>query len=436
MRQLKHYYYMDLKPEDEQQLMYGAVAGMMNELRQEPFDDEFSHFYDPKLYEDLQAQTTGEYAGIGILMGMSADGMYPQVVTVFDNTSALETGIQEDDIITKINEEEAFGMYLPEVASKIRGEPGTTVDLEIYRPEDNEFFDFTVERRTVEYSSIGKSELLDANVGYIEISTFAEETANDFHAAMENLLEQGMTSLIIDLRGNTGGLFNAACEVADQFISPEMKANLDAEPGVLVSVEQREKGEMQKHAMIATEDSVKYKLPVVILIDSSTASSSEILAGALRDYDLAKIVGETSFGKGVVQAVNPLETAGEKATSALAITIGKYFTPDGNDLHRVGIVPDIWYDWDSQLADDAKLKEINDIAEVKRDELMELRAEARKYLQDHDLVLQRGKDVALKLASGEDVPDVAKPEDSSESHLPLEAKKSNNQEQPETDQQN
>ncbi len=424
LRQLKRHYFMSISADEEKQLMYGAVSGMMNELRKEPFNDEFSHFYDPELYQDLEAQTTGEYAGIGILMGISADGMYPQVVTVFDNTSAAEVGIIEDDIITKINDEDAFGMYLPEVASQIRGEPGTTVELQVYRPEDNEFFDFTVERRNVEYSSISKYMMLDDAVGYIEISTFAEETADDFHAALRELIDKGMDSLVIDLRGNTGGLFNAACEVADLFITPEMKAGEDAEPGVLVTVEQRVNGKLERQSMIATNECEKYNLPVVILTSPTTASASEILTGALRDYGLAKVVGETSFGKGVVQAVNPLEQDKENATSALAITIGKYFTPAGHDLHRVGIVPDIWYDWNSQLAEDPKLKQLNDTAEKKRDELLELRAEARKYLKDNDMLLNHGAEVAVQLAKGEEVPDVPKPEEDSVEHMPMEAMQS------------
>jgi carboxyl-terminal processing protease len=421
LRQLKHHYFMDIDTDNEKKLMYGAVSGMMNELRQDPFSDEFSHFYDPELYKDLEAQTTGEYPGIGILMGMSSDGMYPEVVTVFDNTSAMEVGMQKEDIITKIGDKDAFGMYLPQVATLIRGEPGTKVELEVYRPSDNEFFNFTVERRNVEYSSVSKIELKPGNVGYIELSTFADQTAKDFNAAMVKLQGEGMKSLVIDLRGNTGGLFNAACEVADLFITKDMKATPDSEPGVLVTVEQRVNGKLERQAMIASEDGPKYKLPIVILAGPSTASSSEILTGALRDYGLAKVVGETTFGKGVVQAVNPLEYEGEKAIDALAITIGKYYTPAGHDLHRIGIDPDIWYDWDSQLKEDSELQQLNDVAEKKRDELLELRAQVRKYLREHDMLLEHGAQIADKLAKGEKVPDVPKPAEKEEKHLPIEA---------------
>jgi carboxyl-terminal processing protease len=189
----------------------------------------------------------------------------------------------------------------------------------------------------------------------------------------------------------------------------------------LVTVEQRVNGKLERQGMTATNDVPKFSLPIVILAGPSTASASEILTGALRDYGLAKVVGETTFGKGVVQAVNQLDNNGEGAASALAITIGKYYTPAGHDLHRIGLTPDIWYDWDSEMAEDPSLKQINDQAEKKRDELLELRAQVRKYMREHDMLRNRGADVAARLAQGEEVADVPKPEAADEDHLPIEA---------------
>lgn len=421
IKQLKRFYFMEIDDEAEEQLIHGAISGLMNELRNDPFNDEFSHFYDEELFEDLQAQTTGEYAGIGILMGMSADGMYPEVMAVFEDTPAEEAGVVEHDIITEINGEDAFGMYLPEVASMIRGEPGTTVDMSVYRTEDNEFFDFTIERRNVDYSSISNVEMLDGKTGFIEISTFASDTSADFAAAMDDLLEQDMKVLVLDLRGNTGGLFNAAFEVADMFISNNMLAEGSERPGLIVEVEQRIEGTQQRQALFATQTQPRFSLPIVVLVGPSTASASEILTGALQDYGLATVVGETTFGKGVVQAVNPLEGEGDEATSALAITIGKYYTPSGQDLHRIGIEPDIWYGWEYQVEEDEQLSAMNDEIEKMRDELMLKRANARKYIREHDLVRDRGLEVAGKLLAGEEVPDVEKPAEDDDEHMPLEA---------------
>ena len=267
---------------------------MFSELREEPYKDEFSHFYNPELYSDLQAQTTGEYAGIGILMGVTADGMYPEVVTVFPNTPAEEKGIQQNDIITEIDGADTFGMILPEVATKIKGKPGSPVKLKVYRPTDGDFVDSELMRREVTYSSIAKKDLLANNVGYIKISNFAEDTGPDFRTAMEELTGKGMKSLVIDLRDNTGGLMTAAADVADCFVKE----------GLIVEVDYRAENDQPVNA---DPKSKKYNLPVVILINAVSASSSEILTSCLRDYGVAKVVGEKSFGKGVVQEVVPLE---------------------------------------------------------------------------------------------------------------------------------
>jgi carboxyl-terminal processing protease len=408
MRLLDSHYYMEISDTDKIALQYAALRGMMNELREPPFNDSFSHFYDPELYSDLEAQTTGEYAGIGVLMGLTSDGFYPEIVVVFPNTPAEEIGLQEQDVITAVDGEETFGLILPEVATRIKGEPGSIVKLSIYRPADNDITDFEIERREVEISSIPEVEMHDGGVGYIKISNFAETTGADFRNAMDELMAQGMTSLVIDLNNNSGGLLSAAVDVADCFVKE----------GLIVEVVYRD-DVMQSEKMEAEPSSEKYELPIVVLINEGTASASEVLTGALRDHGLARIIGEQSFGKGVVQSVTPLETEWvevesangkvykeEQIKSALAITIGKYFTPEHYDIHDVGIEPDIWYEIQNMLAEDPHLRDLQAQMEAKRDELNELRREVQDYLRANEMEKRYALDIAYRLGQGEEVEDV------------------------------
>jgi len=391
----------------------------MASLRMDPFKDEFSHFYDPKLYADLEAQTTGEYAGIGILMGLTDDGMFPEIVTVFPNTPASKAGLQTDDIISEIAGKDAFGMILPEVATLIKGEPGTKVKLKAFRPADGEFKDFEIERQNVQVSSIEKKEMLNADVGLITISNFAEDTGKDFRAAMEELTAKGMKALVIDLRNNTGGILDTAIQVADCFITE----------GPIVSVAARDASPVVRSA---DPGSKKYKLPIVVLINGNSASASEVLTGALKDDKLATVVGEKSFGKGVVQEVFPMEietverreadgqiTKSERAKSALAVTIAKYYTPAHNDIHGVGIMPNVYFDAANELADDPQLKAMQDQIDGKLEELRKMRAQFNRYLREKDAQRQRAVGIAQQLLAGKPVPDVPKLEVAQTNHTPL-----------------
>lgn len=421
LKLLEQGYFMQIDATQRKDLIYGALDGMFNELRKPPFKDEFSHFYNPELYDDLQAQTTGEYAGVGILMGQTADGMYPEVVTVFPNTPAEEQGMQQNDIITEIEGADTFNMILPEVATKIKGKPATTVKIKVFRPADGEFYSLEVVRREVTYSSIAKKELLDNKVGYIKISNFAEETGADFRKAMEELTAKGMKSLVLDLRDNTGGLLDAASQVANCFVPS----------GMIVEIEYRAAGN-KPPTQYADPKSEKFSLPIVVLINANTASASEVLTSCLRDYGLAKVIGEKSFGKGVVQEVVPLEKAevevtapdgkkykDNKVISAVAVTVGKYYTKDHKEIHGVGIEPDIWYDINNQLAEDAKLKSFDTRIRAKRDELIAIRAEELRYLRSNDNEKSRAVSIVKKLLAGEIVPDVPQLKAKEEPHSPV-----------------
>jgi carboxyl-terminal processing protease len=414
-------YFMEITPELRKKLVYGALKGMMSELSQPPFNDDFSHFYDPELYKDLNAQTTGKYAGIGVLMGQTSDGAYPQVETVFPKTPAEDAGIQVHDVIAEIDGKDTYDMILPEVAAAIKGEPGTKVKVKMFRPDTGESKEYDIVRRAVEYSSVSKAEVLSDKVGYIEITSFAEDTGDDFRAAMEKLTGQGITSVIIDLRNNTGGLLDAAQAVADCFVKE----------GPIVEVDYRN----QKPVVLpASSDTKKYNIPVVMLVNGSSASASEVLTAALRDYGVATVVGEKTFGKGVVQEVTPMETIVDevpdgnggtkkqaRATDALALTVGKYYTPKREEIHKVGITPDVYYDLQNQLKDDPKLKELQARIEAKAEEMRKLRAEANAYLRNPDKDAQklRAADVAKRLSRGEKIEKVAKLEPPKDDHSAL-----------------
>jgi carboxyl-terminal processing protease len=423
---LKDQYFIEITPETEQQLIYAGVQGMLSVLRKEPYKDDFTNFYDPDLYKELNAETTGNYAGVGILMGTTPDGQYPEVEAVFEGSPALEKGIQVGDVIVEVGSDDAFGMPLPEVAQKIRGEPGSMIHVKVFRPDSGAFEEYEIERRDVHYSSISKAELLNNGVGYIRISNFANDTGPDFRKAMDDLSAKGMKSLVLDLRDNPGGIVDAARDVADCFIKE----------GMIVEVECRTQKSEQSRYM-ANPESHKYSLPIVVMINSNSASASEILASALRDYGLARVFGEQSYGKGVVQAVSPLEILKDEEgkpvmqpitdpsgrttmvnvpKDALAVVIGKYYTPSRTEIHGVGLKPDIYYDYQNILKDDTKVDSYQKQVDQQQSALMKLRAEATKYMRDNDRARSTAASVAAKLASGTEVPNQEKIEPKEKPH--------------------
>jgi carboxyl-terminal processing protease len=419
--QLDTQYFKDLKEETKQEMVYAALQGMLTPLRKEPYKDDFTNFYDPKFYKNLEAETTGNYAGIGILMGVTIDGLYPEVNTVFKNTPAEESGLLVDDIITQVGEEDTQGMILPEVAQRIKGEPGTSVKVKIFRPGDSQILDLEIERRNVEFSSVSDTQMLEGGVGYVKVSNFAEDTGADFRKSLEELSAQGMKSIVIDLRDNPGGLLDAAVQMADAFVKE----------GPIVKVEFRGE-ETADQVLEADPKTKKYDIPVVVMLNANSASASEVLASALRDYGVAKVVGEKSFGKGVVQAVVPMETELRDVTgpdgqmlrqqvpkSALAIVIGNYYTPEHKEIHGVGIEPDIWFDAQNEIIVDPKLKAYEDQLKAKRDEMIRIRSEASRYLREHDLARGKAGEIAAKLGRGETVPNEPKVEPEKEESLLL-----------------
>ncbi|MEW6419502.1 MAG: S41 family peptidase [Nitrospirota bacterium] len=305
-------YVEDVKPKD---LIYGAIKGMLSSL------DPHSGFMTPEMYKEMQVDTKGEFGGIGIQIGIK-EGMLI-VIAPIEDTPAHKAGIKAGDHIIKVNNEFTKNMSLHDAVSKMRGTPGTSVKITILREGWKETKDFTIVREIIKIKSV-KSKFLEDGIGYIKINQFQEQTASDLSNAMEKLMHENITALIIDLRNNPGGLLNSAIDVASQFLPP----------GKLVVYIKDKKGERQEYQSGRTKSD--YTMPMIVLVNQGSASASEIVAGALKDWNRAVIIGTQTFGKGSVQSVVPLSDG-----SALRLTTARYYTPKGISIQATGITPDI-----------------------------------------------------------------------------------------------
>ena len=273
-------------------------------------------------------QTEGIYYGIGAYVGMDAQTGMAYISGVFEGTPAEESGLRDGDVIYMVNEEPMQGMELSEIVGKIKGEEGTKVHLTIYREGENDYLQIDVERRKIESPTV-KYELYDNKTGYIQITEFDEITVSQFQDAMAELRSEGMEGLILDLRANPGGNLSAVVEIARQLL-PE---------GLIVYTEDREGNRTE----YSCDGKHVFDKPLVVLINGYSASASEILAGAIKDYGIGELIGTTTFGKGIVQKVMSLSDG-----TALKLTVSTYFTPKGNNIHGIGVEPDEVYEFDSE----------------------------------------------------------------------------------------
>lgn len=299
---------------DEEKMVESALKGYV-----EGIGDKYTEYLTPDELEDLMTSVNGNYVGIGIYMTQDKEGNIVVLLPI-EGSPAAEKGLKTGDIINKINGEDCKGLELTEVSNKVKGEEGTTVNLEILR--ENEIINVDVERRTVELKYID-SKVLEGNIGYIELLAFDEGATIKFKEELTKLKEQNVKSLIIDLRDNGGGLVTEAISLSEIFAP---MGNV-----VLKSYDKDGKETVTKSTNVNTE-----KMEVVVLVNENSASATEIFAAAMQDNNLATIVGTKTFGKGVMQEVQPLKIGG-----ALKITIEEFKTPNGNTIHKVGITPDI-----------------------------------------------------------------------------------------------
>lgn len=305
--------YVDEKtPKD---LIYGAIKGMISSL------DPHSGFMTPEQYKEMQVDTKGEFGGLGIQIGIK-EGMLT-VIAPIDDTPAYRAGIKAGDKIIKINDEFTKDLSLQDAVTRMRGIPSTSVMITILREGWKETKDFTIVREIIKIKSV-KSKLLESGIGYLKVSQFQESTASDLSKALVKLKEEGMSSLILDLRNNPGGLLNSAVEVTSLFI-PSNK--------MVVFIKDK-KGEKVEY--LSEKADKDFSQQMIVIVNEGSASASEIVAGALKDWNRAVIIGTQTFGKGSVQSVIPLNDG-----SALRLTTSIYFTPKGTSIQTTGITPDI-----------------------------------------------------------------------------------------------
>lgn len=306
------YYMDDYNVSDVQEsLLAGYVSGL---------GDKYTVYYTPEEYETLKISTTGTYYGIGAALQQNVDTMQVTVSKIYSGTPSEEAGLKENDVILYVDDIDATSMELTLLVQNIRGEEGTTVHLQVYRPSTGETLEFDVQRRNVSLPSV-EGQMLDDNIGYIAIAEWQKGTADQFRESVEKLAGEGMEAMIIDVRSNPGGLLSSVVDVLD-YILPE---------GTVVYTEDKY-GNRQTY----TSDEECLDYPMAVLINGNSASASEIFAGAIRDYSYGTLIGTTTYGKGIVQSIFDLSGG-----DALKVTTAKYFTPNGSYIHGVGIDPDI-----------------------------------------------------------------------------------------------
>jgi carboxyl-terminal processing protease len=307
-------YVDETKPKD---LMYGALAGMLNGL------DPHSQFMTPEEYEDLKVDTEGKFGGVGIEITIK-DNLVT-VITAIEGTPAWEAGLKTNDRIVKIDDTVIKNFTLNDVVKKLRGKPGTEVSVVIWREKESKLHSFKIKRAMIDIKDIKESKILEDHIAYLKLVEFREGTPQELDKTLSDLKAQGMDSLILDLRNNPGGLLDKAINVSERFL---------AKGAVIVSIKGRD--EKQNTVYKANFKAPELDIPIVLLVNEGSASGSEILAGALKDHRRAIILGAKTFGKGSVQTVFPL-----KDGSALKLTTSRYFTPSGQSIHEKGIIPDI-----------------------------------------------------------------------------------------------
>lgn len=299
------------------------------------FGDEYTEYLTKNEYEDLIVSVLGNYVGIGIYMAQTTDG---NIIILFpiEGSPAEEAGLQSGDIIEKINGEDCSDMTIDKASNKIKGEEGTEVELEILR--DEETIIKKVTRRKIEIKYIDSS-VINTNIGYIKLISFDQGSAEAFKEHLNALKEKNIKSLIIDLRDNGGGIVEEAISIAELFVP---RGNI-----IMKSYDKDNKESVIKSSNVNPET-----MKIVVLINENSASASEIFTAAIKDNNIGKIVGKTTFGKGVMQ-----EVIGMKSGGALKITIEEFMTPNGDKINKEGIKPDIEIDEDEYNEKDIQLEE-------------------------------------------------------------------------------
>jgi len=336
-------YYLEI---DNELLFEGMKKGMFDIL-----EDPYSAYMNTEEFESYMESSSGEYPGIGIYLSPNEDNQI-EIVAPIEDTPADRAGLLAKDLIIGVNGLTVDAEMMDEVVSMIKGEPGTPVTLTLYRKTGDRTFDVDIERAWIDIKVV-KSRVLEDDIGYLRLSMFDEKSASEFKTHMDSLIEQGTKKVIIDLRQNPGGYLDQCVEISDMLLGRELIVYTDGRNGDSAEF---------------NSDSNKYDVDLVVLIDGGSASASEILTAALKDNDAATIVGTTTFGKGIVQTVQPYDE-----NTGFKLTVSQYFTPDGENIHGIGIDPDVevvldenYYTLeDPQDSDDNQLQKAIEIIKAK-----------------------------------------------------------------------
>ena len=317
---------------NQSESMDSAINGLLQSL------DPYSAYMSPKILEQMQTETSGEFGGLGIEVSMEAGVV--KVISPIDDTPASKAGLKAGDYIVKINNIQVQGKSLAEAVDLMRGPVGSGIELTVRRRGEKKALTFNIVREIIEIQSV-KSEILENNIGYIRLTSFNENSSNQIKKQVEKLKKnESINAFILDLRNNPGGLLSQAITISDFFL----------DNGEIVSTKSRKKSENRK--WFAKKGDITDGKTLLVLINYGSASASEIVAGALKDHKRAIIVGENSYGKGSVQSIIPLKNKG-----AIRLTVAKYYLPSGKSISEVGVRPDIEI---NEEGDDFKIKSDTD----------------------------------------------------------------------------
>ena len=301
---------------DQNAVMDAAINGVLQSL------DPYSSYMSPQMLSEMQTETSGKFGGLGIEVGMEAGVV--KVISPIDNSPASKVGIKAGDYIVKINDTQVQGKSLTEAVELMRGPVGTDIEITVRRVGEKKAIVFNITREIIKITSV-RSKVIDGNIGYIRLTSFNENSSDQFKEKIKDLKKnKDINSYILDLRNNPGGLLSQAIKITDFFL----------DNGEIVSTKGRKKSESRK--WYANKGDVIEGSTLVVLINYGSASASEIVAGALKDHKRAILVGENSYGKGSVQSIIPLKNNG-----AIRLTISKYYLPSGKSISEIGVSPDI-----------------------------------------------------------------------------------------------
>lgn len=306
-------YLGEIDREAEEEGLYKGLVDSLN--------DPYSEYYTQEEYQENFERVTKQYYGIGATLTQDPETNLISVVYIYPDTPAERAGLKVGDVLFSVDGTEGASVTLDDYVDLIRGEAGTSIHVVVVREGVDHDLEVDITREEITLPTV-QSEMMDGDIGYIYISNFAANTAEEFEATVEDLTKQGMKAMILDVRYNPGGILSSVVQILDDIL-PE---------GTVVYTEDK----YGKRTDEVSDEEHQMQLPIAVLINGDSASASEIMAGAIRDYDYGTLIGTTTYGKGVVQKTFELEDG-----SAVKLTIEEYFTPDGENIHGKGIAPDI-----------------------------------------------------------------------------------------------